>query len=221
MQDAPIRSQTLSSRPLRRGAAVAALATLLLVLPATAAPARAGHSGWSIGAGFHIGGVHFSLAFGGHGHHRPGYYYRTDHPLRYRGHRCSDRCFRARGHVYHHPGCSLVTAHFHHYRVPPVAIFDRYAPPPVWRGHHYRDVRPPYRYHGYYDHDRYDRWHDRRDRYHDRRERYSERRHDRRDRHYDRHDRRHWKDRRHDGHRGRGRGHHEHHRRDWRGGPDR
>lgn len=218
MSSAPIRSQIRSPRTLPSGAAVAALTTLLLVLPAAAAPARAGHSGWSVGAGFHIGGVQFSLAFGGHDHHRPGYYYRTDHRLRYRGHRCTDRCFRDGGYAYHAPSCSLVAAHFDHHRVAPVVLFDRYAPPPVWRGHYYEDHRPPYRYDR---HDRYDREHryDRYDRF-DRHDRY-DRRHDRRDRYYDRHDRRHWKDRRHDGHRGRGRGHEKHHRRDRRGGPHR
>ena len=206
---APVRATRL--------AVVASLGVLLLVLPVFAAPARADHSHWSIGAGFHVGNVHFRLAFGGHDHHRPGYYYRTDHRLRYRGHRCSDRCFRAAGSVYHHPSCSLVAAHFDHHHVAPVFLFDRYAPPPVWRGRYYDGHRfgSPYVYDGHRRHHRHPRVH------HDRHHRDHRYDHDRHHRSYDRHDRRHWKDRRHDGHRGRGHGHERHHRRDRRGGPHR
>lgn len=159
-------------------------ALLLSVAP----PASAGGLGFHFGAGFQIGPVNFHIAFGGHDHHRRGYYYKTSHHLKYRGARCNDRCFRQDRHYYHDTRCPLLSAHFRHYRVHPGAIFEHYAP-------HYSSQYPGYD-NGYYDDDyRHDRYEKRRGRgyYNDDYDDRSYRRHDRYDdrgRYDRRHDRR-------------------------------
>lgn len=190
----------------KQPAAAVVLGTLLTVLLVAAGPARADHRDWSIGAGFDLGGVFFHLAFGARDHHSPDYYYRTDRTIRVRGHHCSDLCFRDGRTVVHHQSCPLVGAYLGLHQVPPVLLFDRYAPPPVWRGHNDRSASPwrTHRYHDRHDRryrsERYDR-----DRSTDRYRRF--RRDDRYD-HDDWRDRR-WHDRRDRSHRDRG-----HHRRD-------
>ncbi|HEX2641847.1 MAG TPA: hypothetical protein VHU81_02565 [Thermoanaerobaculia bacterium] len=177
------------------------MSVMTLSLPA---PAQA-HNWIGYGPGFRIGGIELSIFFGQPSYSRyRDYYYRSARPFNYRGHRCSDACFRDGGYYYHHESCPLVAEHFHHYGVRRDEVFDRYAP-------RYD------RYDGYGRYDRYDRrdGYDRYDGY-DRRDRdrrddrdrygrrydrdgYRDRRDDRRDRYdrdrYDRHDR------------GRGRGH--------------
>ena len=179
------------------------LTTALLITPLLAAPAEARHdSGFSVGGWFSIGGIHFSLVFGSRGGH-PDYYYRTDDRFQYRGHRCTDRCYRDRGYSYHSLDCPVVGYHMDRYHQRPHMLFRGYAPAPFWRGAFYGDG------HGSWGHHDRDRYYDRRYGRYDRHGRYD--RYDRYDRHgrYDRHDRGRHRGR-HDRHRGRGRGHHEH-----------
>ncbi len=168
---------------------VGALSLALFALPMFSAPASA--DGFSIGAIFRIGGVHFNLAFGdfGYGHPR-GYYYRTLDPISYGGYRCSDSCFNSGGYHYHHESCPLVQRHLSAYGIDPYVLFDSYAP--YNDGYAYYGYGNRYdRYNRYDNYNRYDRYprHDRYDGRYDRHDRYDGRdRHDRYDRR-DRHDR--------------------------------
>lgn len=149
-----------------------------------------GHRGgdWVFGAGFRVGGFHFSIGFAEPRYgYQPVHYYRSSPRLAYRGHRCHDRCFRHERYAYHHRDCPLVRHHFGRYRVEPRHVFARYAPR---YGYYDRDRRGYERYDRYdrYDrHDRYDRRHRRHDRdddrWQDRRGRHRDRDHDHRDRH--------------------------------------
>ena len=148
-----------------RAVPVAVLSLALAFAPVLAAPAEAGHRGWSIGAGFHVGGVHFVLAFGAHGRYHPDYYYRTHHRVHHRGYSCSDRCFRQSRYSYHHGSCPLLGRHFGVHRAYHAEVFDYYAPPPVWEGRYYGSYEPGYtdrRYHR--DYDRYESYDGRRHR---------------------------------------------------------
>jgi hypothetical protein len=190
----------------KQPAAAVVLGTLLTVLLVAAGPARADHREWSIGAGFELGGVFFHLAFGAHDHHSPDYYYRTSRTIRVRGHHCSDLCFRDGRTVAHHQSCPVLGAYLSHHRVRPVVLFDRYAPPPVWRGHHYESASP-WRNHRY--DDRYRR-HDRSSR-HDRDRSWDRSQRSWRD---DRYDHDHWRDHRRSERRDRSHRQRGHHRRD-------
>ncbi len=108
-------------RPILGSALVLAL---LMSLGPAAQPAEAGR--WYLGAGFKVGGVHFSLAFDRHArYHRPTHYYRTSHRLRYDGYRCGSACFKKSRDYYHHSSCGLVSHHFrrHHYDPRPVVHY--------------------------------------------------------------------------------------------------
>lgn len=169
-----------------------ALAATLLMLPLFSAPAQAG--GFSLGALFRIGGIHFNLVLGdfGYGHPR-GYYSRTADEFSYGSTRCNSYCLNHDNYHYHHESCPLVRRHLAHFDIDPLRLFDRYAP---GYGERYdRGYRHDSRYDGYGD-DRYDDRYDdgyRRDRgsrydsypYRDRGSRYD------RDRGYGRRDRRH------------------------------
>ncbi|MEP7013260.1 MAG: hypothetical protein ABJC13_23320 [Acidobacteriota bacterium] len=104
-----------------------ALFAVLLMLPLFTPAAQAG--GFSLGALFRIGGVHFNLTFGdfGYGHPR-GYYYRTADPISYGGYRCNSYCFTSGGYSYHHESCPLVRHHLAYYDIDPLSLYDRYAP---------------------------------------------------------------------------------------------
>ena len=186
---------------MRKVLLTAAVTAALAFAPGLVPEARAGHDWLAIGTGFRIGHAHIAVVLGrpaiGIGFHQPAHYYRYDRQIRYRGHRCSQYCFRDAGYYYHHDSCGLAAAHFRAYRVDPRFVFARYAP------------RLDSRYDRYGGHergrDRYDR-NDRRDP----RDRYDRRdRRDRDDRWERRDDRR---GRGHDGdrHRGRGRCHRHH-----------
>lgn len=185
---------------MKRAVTTCALTATLLIAPLLAAPAEARHDhGPSVGAWFSVGGLHFSLVFGARGNGYPGYYYRTADHFSYRGHRCTDRCYRDRRYAYHSFDCPLVAVHLDRFHQRPHMLFRGYAPAPYWRGEYYGDGR-----HGSWArHDR-DRYYDRNHHRYDRYDRYDRR--DRRDR-YERRDR---YDRRHDRYRGRGRGHDRH-----------
>jgi len=196
----------MTNETYKQPAAAIVVVALLAFLLVAAVPVRADHREWSIGAGFDIGGIFFHLAFGAHDYHTPHYYYRTSDTIRARGHHCSELCFRDGRTVYHHQSCPLVGAYLSSYQVRPVLLFDRYAPPPVWRGHHYESAFPwrTHRYDDRFDRSyRYER-HDR-DRSADRSERFW------RD---DRTDRDHWRDHRRHERRDRSRRDRGHHRRD-------
>jgi hypothetical protein len=106
---------------------VTALFAALLMLPLFSPAAQA--DGFSLGAIFRIGGVHFNLTFGdfGYGHPR-GYYYRTADPISYGGYRCSSYCFTSGGYHYHHESCPLVRHHLAYFEIDPLSLYDRYAP---------------------------------------------------------------------------------------------
>ena len=193
---------------------VAVVLSLTLFLPA---PAQA-HEWLGYGPGFRIGGIELSIFFGqpSFSRHRD-YYYRSAYPLNYRGHRCSDACFRDGGYYYHSDSCPLVTEHFHRYGVRRDDVFQRYAP-------RYDRYDNDSRYDRYDRDDRYDRY-GRDDRYDrgDRGDRYGRERYGRDDDRYgrghdnDRYDRGRRDDRRDryhddDSYRGRdrGRGHEDH-----------
>lgn len=184
------------------------LTTALLLTPVLAAPAEASHdAGLRASAWFSIGGVDFSLVFGARGGH-PDYYYRTDHRFGYRGHRCTDRCYRDRGYAYHSIDCPMVGYHMDRYRQRPHLLFRGYAPAPWWRGAYYGDGHGRSWHRG--DRDRYYDRHYHRG-HHDRHDRYDrDRRHDRRhrDRGWDRGRGRGHAKHRHNAHCGHGRGHH-------------
>jgi len=201
---------------------VTALFAALLMLPLFSPAAQA--DGFSLGAIFRIGGVHFNLTFGdfGYGHPR-GYYYRTADPISYGGYRCNSYCFNSGGYHYHHESCPLVRHHLAYFDIDPLSLYDRYAPD-YGASYGYDGYNSDYGYnsgHGYnsgygygygygnryysypnrYD-NRYDHRHDGYNRY-DRRNRYDnypyrDRRHGS-DRDYGRHDRNDRNDGRHDG----------------------
>ncbi len=106
---------------------VTALFAALLMLPLLTPAAQA--DGFSLGALFRIGGVHFNLTFGdfGYGHPR-GYYYRTADPISYSGYRCNSYCFTSGGYNYHSDSCPLVRHHLAAYNIDPLSLYDRYAP---------------------------------------------------------------------------------------------
>lgn len=175
-------------------AAVMSLLTLSLPAPAQA------HNWIGYGPGFRIGGIELSIFFGQPSYSRyRDYYYRSARPFNYRGHRCSDACFRDGGYYYHHESCPLVAEHFHHYGVRRDQIFERYAPRYDRHDGYGRydryDRRDGYDRHDRYDRDRYGRHSDRYDRdgYRDRDRRYDRDRYGRDRRHdrgrYDDHDR--------------------------------
>lgn len=193
---------------MKRTLTALALGALMTVPPVLAPSAEASHGDWVFGARFRVGDALFNIGFVpqsiGYGHYRPVYYYRTPEPLRYRGHRCHDRCYHRGGYSYHYATCPLVQRHFRHHNLHPRSVFVRHAP--RYRGYDER-YYDGYYDRGYYDHGRWDR-----DRHHDRRGRgsyrdddrgrgrghYRDRKHDDRHRH-GRHDRD-----RHRGHRHRG-----------------
>jgi hypothetical protein len=186
---------------MKRAVTTCVLTTALLITPLLAMPAEASHDrGFGVGAWFAIGGIDFSIVFGSRGGH-PGYYYRTDDRFGYRGHRCTDRCYRDRGYGYHSLDCPMVGYHLDRYHQRPHLLFRGYAPAPWYRGSYYGDG------HRGWDRGDRDRYYERHHRgHHDRYDRHD--RYDHRDRRYDRHDRR---DRRGRGwDRGRGRGHAKH-----------
>ena len=135
---------------MKRTLTALALGALMMVPPVLAPTAEAAHGDWVFGARFRVGNALLNIGYAtpAYGHHRPVYYYRTQAPLRYRGHRCHDRCYHRGGYNYHYATCPVVNRHFRHHRVDARAVFARHAP----------------RYGGY---DRYDRGYDR-DRYDDR-----------------------------------------------------
>jgi hypothetical protein len=157
---------------MRKQALASVTAGLMLLAPSFAAPAEA-RSTWSVGTGFAVGPITFSLVFGAHGRYRPAYYWRTSHDLHYRGLRCSERCFTNRERHYHHDSCPLLHHHFRVHRSHAADLFFGYAPRPVWNGRRYEDSSP-------YGDDR--SWRERRESRYDDSWR-SERRHHRRHRH--------------------------------------
>lgn len=172
---------------MRRTLTALALGTLMLVPPLFVPAAEAAHGDWVFGARFRVGDALFNIGFvpASYDPYRPVYYYRTNEPLRYRGHRCHDRCYHRSGYSYHYATCPVVQRHFRHFGLHPRTVFSRYAP----RYDRYDDRRYDDRY---YDRRHDDRYYDRRydDRY-DRRGRYDRGRYERRHRgHYDRRDHR-------------------------------
>ncbi len=130
------------------------LVPVLFLLPALAQPAVAHGGGFSLGGWFSVGGVSFSLVFGAPSYGGPpGYYYRTPASFGVRGIRCTDRCFRRGGYVYHDPSCPVVGRYFDRYGVQPGPLFEGYAPPPVWGGAYYDEG-----YYGGVYGNRYDRY---------------------------------------------------------------
>jgi hypothetical protein len=177
---------------------------------AAAAPASAGHVGFSIGAQIPVGPAIVNLVVGqpayGYGYHYPAYgrpwaaqpfYYRVAAPLNHYGGHCHASCFHQGGYGYHHPSCPALHSYFTAYDVHPGGYWPYASWSPDWNSYGWQGYRAPRSYgtYGYRTYDgqyrsRYDsRYNDRR--FNDRRyrdERYrSDRRHDRDDR-YDRGD---------------------------------
>ena len=135
------------------------LALLGSLASGTVRPAAAGD--WYIGAGFQVGGVHFSVAFDRHhGYRGPSHhYYRTRGHVRHDGYRCGSACFKRSGYAYHYQACPLVLQHFRWHGFHPARAWDtvdrRY------RSWGYDSYRGYDRRHRWYER-RYDRWYDRR-----------------------------------------------------------
>ena len=169
-----------------------AAAGVLLGGLALAPPAEAGHLGWSFGAGFHVGGLHFQVGFSpvGYGGY-PGPYFLTTGRLHYPGHGCRGACFRRGAAIYHHASCPLLSFHLRGFGYGPDHFVRNYSP---YRGYGRSYGRYPNRSYGHYYRDGY------RDRFRSHRGRYDRGRHShgyRDGRHY-RHDRRRGRDYRHD-----------------------
>lgn len=175
---------------MRRTLVAISLGALMLApsfTPSAAADVFVGGD-WVFGAGFRVGDFHFSIGYAAPRYgSAPVYYYRSSPRLAYRGHRCSDRCFRHGNYAYHHRDCPLVRHHFSRYRAEPARVLARWAPDYRYysdRGH--RDRRGYDRRDRYdrrsYDHD-YDGRRHGRDRYDDRRGRSRGRDYDDRYRH--------------------------------------
>lgn len=121
-------------------------------------------SGWSIGGGFRVGGLHFSLAYAdGHRGRHGGHYYRTRGHVRYDGYRCGRSCFKRAAYNYHHSACPLVLHHFRRHDYHPTRFHGSYyGPPPVYgygvggyysprgRGYSYRSNHPDYGHRDHY-----------------------------------------------------------------------
>jgi len=105
--------------------------------------------GWlSIGGGFHVGPLSFSLVLGQPFRaYSPAYYYRAYQPIAYPGYHCTDRCFVDHGVYYHDRACPVVRHYFDSYRVDPYDTYVRYAP----RYGSYYDGGYYERHGGYYD----------------------------------------------------------------------
>lgn len=126
---------------MRKQALASVTAGLILLAPGLAAPAEA-RTGWSVGAGFAVGPVTFSLAFGAQGRYRPSYFWRTSQVLAYRGIECSERCFSHQGRYYHHDSCPLLHHHLRVHRSSAAELFHGYAPRPIWDGRRYESASP-------------------------------------------------------------------------------
>lgn len=166
-----------------------ALGALLIAGPGFALPAAAS-ADWVFGAGFRLGGFHFSIGYYAGDRGPSDYYYRVPERVAYSGYECSDRCYHRGDYYYHHESCPVVAHHLARYRAERQDLFARYAPRYDGRYERYDS-----RYDGRYD-DRYDRRYD--DRYDRRRDddRWQDRRYDSRydrrsDRRYDRRSSRH------------------------------
>lgn len=136
-----VRPAQQRSTVMRKKALASVTAGLMFLAPTLAAPAEA-RSLWSVGAGFEVGPIAFTLAFGAHGRYRPVYYWRTSQALSYRGVRCSERCFTNRGHHHHFESCPLVRHHLRVHRSSAADLFHSYAPRPVWEGRRYEASSP-------------------------------------------------------------------------------
>lgn len=148
---------------MRRTMIVAAAGGALIAGLAMAPPAEASH-GWSFGAGFHVGGVHFRVGFGPRARsHYPVPFFHTTHRLAYRGHSCHGACFRRGRGFYHHAACPVVGFHFRRAGHHVGWTLDRYSP--------FRGYRGGYGHRGYYEPYGYyrDRGHHRDYRYRDHR----------------------------------------------------
>ena len=123
--------------------------TLLLGLgQGLTTPAEAGD--WYVAGGFRVGGVAFSVAYDRHRHHhRPYYYYRTGHQVRYDNYRCGSYCFKRKRSYHHHPTCPLVLHHFRRNHFHPAEVWD-HVRAPRYRGRYgYYDRYRSQRYHPY------------------------------------------------------------------------
>lgn len=143
----------------------------LLALPAFGPRAlQAAVDSWYFGGAFSIGGVRLRVGYVDYGRWGPSYYFEAAKPFRYRGYRCSDRCYvRGRSHL-HHPSCNATAYHFRRHGYSSRYLIDRFGP--VLPRHRY--YGPPARYYGappsydrfryppprYRNHRRYDYRHD-------------------------------------------------------------
>ncbi|MHC4816327.1 MAG: hypothetical protein ACYTFN_25010 [Planctomycetota bacterium] len=134
-----------------------AAAGVVLGAMAAAPPAEAGHSDWSFGVGFHVGGLHFRVGFSplGYGPY-PGPFFLTTSRLHYPGYGCNGACFRRGAGYYHHVDCPLLSFHFGRVGYGPRHYLPRYSP---YRGYN-RGYGPypsrPYGYYRYRDGHRHD-----------------------------------------------------------------
>ncbi|MDY7094292.1 MAG: hypothetical protein SX243_15075 [Acidobacteriota bacterium] len=136
------------------------LSLSLMMVPGLVPEAHADHDrSWlAFGTSFRIGGLQFSIGLrsGGRG---GDYFVRGHHPIRYRGYKCTDACYRSRDYYYHHQDCPVIRHHFSRYGFHPRQVFSAYAPRldygyrDGYGDRYYRDDhRPRYRGNGrYYD----------------------------------------------------------------------
>ncbi len=185
---------------MRKMLLVLTLAGATMIAPGLTPAAHAW--GWlSIGTGFHVGPLSFSLVLGSPFRgYDPAYYYRTYEPIAYPGYQCTDRCFVDHGVYYHDRACPVVRHYFASYQADPYDLYIHYAPRYgsyfdggyyERHGGYYGGGYGSYGGYGYYGggYGYYDRGYGYRDGYRDRGY-YGRRDYDRRDydRRYDRHD---------------------------------
>lgn len=107
---------------------IPALLSLLVLVPVGPRPIQAAVDSWYFGGAFSIGGVRLRVGYVDRGRWGPSYYFEAAKPFRYRGYRCSDRCFvRGRTHL-HHPRCNAAAYHFRHYGYSGGYLIDRFGP---------------------------------------------------------------------------------------------
>lgn len=80
------------------------------------------------GSSFRVGGVDLHVVVSGRTRGGHGYFIEASNLPRYRGYQCNDRCYVARGTMYHHPTCPWLRHHLSRYDFDPGYLVPRYPP---------------------------------------------------------------------------------------------